>query len=245
MSNPVIYKFISPSNKIYIGQSWNIVARLSKYKSYSCINQQKLYNSLKKYGIENHYFQIIQELPLDVTQDILDKYEQLYMDLYKDCGFTLLNIRNAGSRGKHSEETKIKLSSKKHTKETKIKISKCHLGIKLNPISIEKRTATRKLKKFKHSEKTKQKISLSTKGINKSDSHKKALSTARTIGLKNGKIKKVFGEDHWNSKLLDIDIIDIRNKYKTGYYTHKKLSKEYKVSTALICRILNNKTRII
>ena len=46
-----IYKIVSPSEKIYIGQSINIEKRWEKnYKTLKCKTQTKLYNSLKKYG---------------------------------------------------------------------------------------------------------------------------------------------------------------------------------------------------
>jgi group I intron endonuclease len=116
-----IYKITSPSNKINIGQSWNIEQRKNTYSQLGCKGQTKLYNSLKKYGFENHKFEIIHELPQDVTQEVLDQYEIFYINQYKDCGFELMNIKDGGSRGKLNEETKQKLSNikkgKKHSKE--------------------------------------------------------------------------------------------------------------------------------
>lgn len=104
-----IYKIHSPSGKVYIGQSWDIITRKSSYKK--CRKKQAhLYNSINKYGWHMHSFYIIHELPEDVTQSVLDIYEQLYMDLYKSAGFELLNIREGGSRGKLSEDSKRKVS---------------------------------------------------------------------------------------------------------------------------------------
>ena len=56
-----IYKIISPSGKIYIGESENIPNRIYYYKIVSCKKQRRLYNSIKKYGWENHIFEIIEE----------------------------------------------------------------------------------------------------------------------------------------------------------------------------------------
>jgi group I intron endonuclease len=108
-----IYKITSPKNKIYIGQSWNIQNRLKAYSGCHCVGQKSLYNSIKKYGWENHFFEVIHELPEDIEQSIIDQYEILYYDFYKDLGFSMLNIKNPGSRGKHSEYTKLKMKKPK------------------------------------------------------------------------------------------------------------------------------------
>lgn len=105
-----IYKITSPSGKIYIGQSWDIGMRKYKYKSGNLKGQVKLTNSFNKYSFENHKFEIIHILPKDITQSILDNYEDFYLNQYKDLGFKMLNSKGAGSYGKHSQETKDKIS---------------------------------------------------------------------------------------------------------------------------------------
>lgn len=106
----VIYGLISPSGKIYIGQTWNLNDRLRHYKKLRCQKQRLLFNSLVKYGFDSHELKIMAELPKDVSQKTLDAYEQLYMDFYKDAGFILLNLKEAGNYGKHCDESKIKMS---------------------------------------------------------------------------------------------------------------------------------------
>lgn len=143
-----IYKITSPTNKVYIGQSWYIETRKSSYKK--CRPRQPfIYNSIKKYGWESHKFEVIHELPSDVTQEILDRYEKLYIELYKSCGVDLMNIREAGSRGKHSEESKQKVSKgnkgKQRTEDFKKNVSiqmkgnKYSLGFKNTLESNEKK----------------------------------------------------------------------------------------------------------
>jgi hypothetical protein len=46
-----IYKITSPSKKVYIGQSVNIEKRKYFYEIGNCKKQIKLYNSIKKYGL--------------------------------------------------------------------------------------------------------------------------------------------------------------------------------------------------
>ena len=108
-----IYKLTSPSGKVYIGQSWDIFKRFNKYKNLNCIRQSKLYNSLKKYGFENHIREILYDLPQDTSQEILDNLEISTISEYKNNGFDLLNLALGGSRGKHSEESKAKLKERK------------------------------------------------------------------------------------------------------------------------------------
>lgn len=88
-----IYKITNPNGKIYIGQSINIHKRWLSYKGIRCKTQIKLLNSLKKYGVDNHKFEILQEcLPEE-----LNKLEKYYVDLYQtfncDNG---LNLKDGG-----------------------------------------------------------------------------------------------------------------------------------------------------
>jgi len=53
-----IYKITNPDNKVYVGQSKNIHSRFKDYKKVN-YNQRKVYESILKYGIENHKFEII------------------------------------------------------------------------------------------------------------------------------------------------------------------------------------------
>lgn len=139
-----IYKITSPSGKVYIGQSINIKKRFAYYKhlTKSLKKQLLLYNSFFKYGVENHKFEIIHELPKDIDQEILNQYEILYWKQHIYCEFKMLNIREAGgAKGKIAEETKIKMSiankgkggkisfsGRHHTEKTKILMRNAQLG---------------------------------------------------------------------------------------------------------------------
>lgn len=56
-----IYRIISPTNKIYIGQTRNINSRKSKYRNIKCKEQPIIYKSLLKYGFDKHNFKIIEK----------------------------------------------------------------------------------------------------------------------------------------------------------------------------------------
>jgi group I intron endonuclease len=107
-----IYKITSPSGKVYIGQSWNISKRFYDYK-WGCPNQTALNRSFKKYGIVNHIFEIVHELPVDTDQLTLNNYETFYWQQHLDYGFKMLNMREPGSNGKMSNEAKEKMSAKR------------------------------------------------------------------------------------------------------------------------------------
>jgi hypothetical protein len=130
-----IYKITSPSGKIYIGQSWKLEARKNKYKLGKCKGQTKVYNSLIKYGWNNHIFEIIHELPLDISQVVLDSYEILYWRCYLECGFKMLNIKEPGRGGKHSDSSKQKMRDShlgvRKSNKTKERMSKAKKGVKL------------------------------------------------------------------------------------------------------------------
>jgi len=104
-----VYKITSPSNKTYIGQSININNRWEKYyKKFHCKNQIKLYNSLIKYGYNNHKFEILEEC--NENQLLLKEnyYKQLELDKVDGNWQKVLFCRFDGKGGKDSEETRIK-----------------------------------------------------------------------------------------------------------------------------------------
>jgi|688.fasta_scaffold204657_4 group I intron endonuclease len=183
-----IYKITSPTNKIYIGQSIDIENRFTKYKCLDCKNQIRLYNSLKKYGFNNHRFEIILECNINELNDKERYYQDLYLAIEKNglnCKLTKSNDKS----GLLSEETKIKIGlsnkgrivsdkqkarlkninlGKKHSEETKLKMSLSRIGRKGAMLN-KKHSISTKIKmsennaKFwsgkKRSEETKNKIS--------------------------------------------------------------------------------------
>lgn len=135
-----IYKYTSPSGKIYIGSSKNINKRITYYKSESCKNQTKLYNSFKKYGYENHKFEILEECKFEDLY-LRERYYGELFNVLDDNGLNLILPKIGENKIGISEETRLKMSEskkgdknvfygKKHSKETKEKISNSHKGKK-------------------------------------------------------------------------------------------------------------------
>lgn len=173
-----IYKITNPNNKIYIGQTINYNNRLADYNFLNCKGQIKLYNSLNKYGIDNHIFEFIEQCLFEE----LNVKERYYQDLYEVIGENGLNLQltNSGElKKKFSKETLLKMSishtGKKLSQETKDKISKNSARIykdkKLSEehklkLSLAKKGKVGKLSSkygTKHSDETKEKMSNSTK----------------------------------------------------------------------------------
>jgi group I intron endonuclease len=84
-----IYKIISPTGKVYVGQSKDIKTRWKSYRGQRAgIKKQiKLYNSLQKYGHEAHIFEIIEECPAEN----LNYRERHWQDFYNVIGKKGLN----------------------------------------------------------------------------------------------------------------------------------------------------------
>lgn len=113
MNQVGIYSITSPTNKVYIGQSWNLRKRFQHYKSLESKKQKKLHSSLLKYGPKQHIFNILLPLKETTTQGWLDYWECFFINYYKEENIELLNLRGGGSRGKHTPEAveKIRLAN--------------------------------------------------------------------------------------------------------------------------------------
>lgn len=232
-----IYKITSPTGRVYIGQSRNIKRRWSFYKRIEeSLKQRKLYNSFKKYGIENHKFELIHELPSDISQEILDTYEQIYLDQYRYVGKDLMNLRQAGHWGKHTEESRRYMSmvQSKICKERGA-WNKGLTGFKLSEESIQKRTQTRKELGYKHSEATKEKMR-QKKILNPiTPEQRKKMVEARINSYLS--MKYVNG----TSKLTIDDIRNIRLLKSEGIKT-KEIAKKYGVGRHAISNIIKYRT---
>ena len=165
-----IYKITNKKNgKIYIGQSWDVESRFYHHKRNAKKGKKHhLYEAMRKYKIKNFDFeQIFICFPDVITQEELDQIEQYYIDAYDSMnpekGY---NKREGGRGGKHSEESKRKLSEvnkgKKLSEETRRKISEAHKGKKLSEETRKKLSEVNKGKKL--SEETRRKLSEAKKG---------------------------------------------------------------------------------
>jgi group I intron endonuclease len=139
-----IYKITSPSNRVYIGQSIRLEERLLEYKKQkNCSGQPKIFNSILKYGIENHRIEIIEEC--DIEQ--LNYRERYWQEFY-----------NAITNGLNCILTKTTDKKAVFCAEVRKKMSIAGKGRKQSKEHINKRVASKK--GYAHSNETKRKIAL-------------------------------------------------------------------------------------
>jgi len=113
-----IYKITNPKGRIYIGQSVNIESRKSKYKCISHISKQpKIFSSIRKYGWENHIFEVIEECSIEQLNERETFWKKYYLGQvngnWKQVMFC--NLYDSGG-GPLSEETKQKIGNSKKGK---------------------------------------------------------------------------------------------------------------------------------
>lgn len=147
-----IYKITNPKGAIYIGSSKEIEVRINRYKKLKCKTQPKIYNSLLKYGVENHIFEIIEECCIEYLYERENYYGILYNVLDRNLGLNciipqigdvkfILSVENLKNRSnaqkgrKATEEAKINMSlaqkGRKHSSETLLKMSLNNKDIKV------------------------------------------------------------------------------------------------------------------
>jgi len=141
-----IYKITSPLNRIYIGQSINIENRWKEHRLVLGKNKNRLYNSFIKYGVKNHFFEVIEEC--DITQlNIRERYWQDYYNVLEE-GLNCVLTKTNSQSGKRSEETKLKISNTKkgvpQSDQTKINISEGRKGMLFSDKHKESMSKSRK-----------------------------------------------------------------------------------------------------
>ena len=139
----IIYKYTSPSGKVYIGQTTNEKKRKRVFlnennEDYAGL---KINNARKKYGPKSFKYEVLEKIEsndIKTLSETLDKLECYYIGLYNsfENGYNM-SKGGDGSRGyKLTEEHKSKIKNflltknpfkgKKHSQKTKDIISKAN-----------------------------------------------------------------------------------------------------------------------
>lgn len=169
-----IYKITSPSKKVYIGQSVDVANRWSSYRNLKCVRQRRLYNSLMKYGVEKHKFEILCQCSREELNNLEVYYIELYQCFNSEFG---LNLKEGGGYSKLSDETKRKIGDANRGKKHSIETIQKRLGRKEDPLVTEKRR--QKLLGGKLSEETRKRMSESRTGSKHPNYGKKASAETR------------------------------------------------------------------
>ncbi len=199
--------------------------RKYRYRGMECKEQPLIYRSLKKYGFDAHQFNVILELKEDITQRQLDYWEQFFIDYYRDEGYQLLNIKEGGANGKHSEETKIKigLGNQNKSVETRKKISDALKGKKKSEEHRQKMSENQKGKK--PTEETRRKMSLARKGKKLSEETRQRMVDAQKKITESGLRKKPkywLGKKRTIENRKNISLGRTGIKIKNPHHNHRK-----------------------
>lgn len=237
--NPVIYKITNDiNNKIYVGQTWiGIEKRFKRHCSESRWKNTKnmpIVLAIQKYGKEHFKISILEELPIDSKQSLLDDREVYWSDTLKTISPYGYNLRVGCAGGRISNETKKKIGNsnkgKKVTEETIKKLIASHIGHKVKEETKIKLSNFNKGKKL--SQEHKNKIRNSLLGNRMSDSTKEKQSFKKikylyTLVSPDGKIYKTNNLLKFiKENKLNVHIYDVINKkanYCLGWYGTKEL----------------------
>jgi len=116
---------VSPSNKIYIGQTTNFKKRLNNHKN--CNQKTKLYHSFNKHGFSNHKIEVV----LDCQESELDFWERFYIKIFDSFNSEHgLNLTDGGNGGR-------KVSYVPKSQSFKEKMSTIKIGKKRGKFSEE------------------------------------------------------------------------------------------------------------
>ena len=196
-----IYKITSPSDKIYIGQSINIDSRFNCYKNLNCKDQPKIYNSLKKYGPENHIFEIIEECPISYLNE-LEFWWKIYYNSVEDGLNCELYDNGVGPR----------------SEEVKKKIGKAHKGNKYNLGKLRSEKTKQLQSKIAKSQEWRKTIGYKTKGKPKHTSEYKQKMFKK---IKNNNTGKIYNSCTEACKDLGIPPALISHSLKKKYKNSK------------------------
>lgn len=204
MIRGIIYKYTSPSNKHYIGQTIHPKSRKIEHKHNSKVLKTKFYNAIKKYGFDSFEFSVLYETPLLPKEEViklLNEKEQYYIKMFDSFnnGYNHDEGGKARIGFKHKLET-IELYKKQRSfvpQEIRDKISKSNKG-KIIPEEVRKKISegnkgkgmSDKNKKLVSLQKSKPVLQYTLEGIFIKE-WKSATQAAKELGLKNAPISKV------------------------------------------------------
>lgn len=149
-----IYKITSPSGRIYIGQSVNIETRWRDYKHTK--HQPRIQRSFKKYGVENHVFEIVEECLLEELT-IREHHWQNHYNVLGENGLNCFVVDLKTKKRVYSEESRMKMSENRRGEKNH------RYGVKLNDKECERISKVHKGKKVTEETKIKRKNTVGNK----------------------------------------------------------------------------------
>lgn len=189
MVEGVIYKYTSPSGKVYIGQTFREAARKREHKSTAFNDKSRgvtspFHNAIKKYGYDSFTYEVPYKIDSDDIEEataILNEKEMYYIETLNSRVPNGYNVAIGGESKRGyimPEERKRKISetNKGHTinEEQRARLKKALIGHKVSEETKEKIRQAHIGKKL--SEETKRKLSTIGKGRPRSEEWKRNIS---------------------------------------------------------------------
>ena len=145
MIRGIIYLYKSPSNKYYVGQTYDEEHRrktfLSKRKRYCSGKNSPIDNARIKYGPENFEYKILEEIEAETLDELklrLDNMEIYYINKYDSFknGYNC-TVGGKGIRGyKWREESREKMRGKNNPRYKGFRKKYIKKGLKHKPVEV-------------------------------------------------------------------------------------------------------------
>lgn len=101
-----VYKITSPTNRVYVGSSVNMKERWASYRRMECDSQPRIFASLKKYGVDNHKFELITECSIEELLKLETYWGTVYNCLDRKAGLNISLPKDGEFYGGNSTEKK-------------------------------------------------------------------------------------------------------------------------------------------
>jgi group I intron endonuclease len=223
-----IYKMTSPTDRVYIGMTSNIIKRKAAYNGLDCKSQPLLFKSIKKYGLSNLNFEIIDEFDGTLSEAKSKEMFWIRTHMSNYCKYPEMRGMNLTDGGQgtlgyklldvQKEAISIKNKGFKHTDEAKRKIGEASKGntyskgTKKSPEHIEVLRKVNIGNKYnlgrKQSQEEKEKRASKLRNKDRGQDFKNKLSKILTIKLG----KKIQQYDVNNVFIKEYDSISIAEK---------------------------------
>ena len=181
----IIYKYVSPSGKVYIGQTINEKHRRRVFNTLNCTyGGVKIDAARKKYGPENFKYDVLMKVIGDDPDEI-----KSYLNTLEVGFIRMYDSFNSGYNSTEGGDSIFHI-----TEEIRDKMRNSHLGKKLPEELKQKLIESRKGKKL--SEEHRKKISESRKGMKFSPEHCKHIGDSKNGMIHSDDTKRKMSESH-------------------------------------------------
>ena len=113
----IIYKYTSPSGKIYIGQTTQSLSERARFMGEGYRNCTAFYRAIQKYGFQNFSQEVLEEISYENLSELkeqLNKLEQYYISKFNSLVPNGYNIRLGGEVKGFSSDSQVCKTGSEH-----------------------------------------------------------------------------------------------------------------------------------